>query len=229
MVEKKQKTTNSGNLPSSEKVEAIIRILDRMYPTVRCSLDFTEPLQLLVATILSAQCTDERVNQVTPLLFRKYPDARAYADAPLEELEEDIRTTGFFRNKAKSIQGCCRILHEKFGGEVPRDLDVLTQLPGIGRKTANVILANGFGIPGVFVDTHVSRVSQRLGLTHNTDPVKIERDLMAIIPKEHWIKFCHQLITHGRTLCQARKPKTEICPLHDLCDYALAESKSAKS
>jgi len=202
------------------KVRAILALLDELYPRAKCSLDFRNPLELLVATVLSAQCTDERVNMVTPELFRKYPTAGAYAGAPLEELENDIRSTGFYHNKAKSIKACCRILDERFGGRIPADLDVLVQLPGIGRKTANVILGNAFQVPGIVVDTHVARVAQRLGLTSQKDPEKIEQDLMVLIPRERWIKFSHQLIQHGRQLCQARKPKTEICPLRPYCDYA---------
>ncbi len=202
-----------------EKVRHILPLLDELYPKARCSLDFKDPLQLLVSTILSAQCTDERVNQVTPSLFKNYPDAKAYAEASLEELEEAVRSTGFFRNKAKSIQACCRILHERFGGEVPASLDMLVELPGIGRKTANVILGNSFGIPGIVVDTHVGRVTQRLGLTQHKDPEKIEFDLMAILPRDHWVKFCHQIILHGRQICQARKPRCEICPLRPHCNY----------
>ena len=162
--------------------------------------------------MLSAQCTDERVNLVTPGLFKKYPTARDYARAPLEELENDIRSTGFYHNKAKSIKAACRILDQQFGGRVPPDLDTLVQLPGIGRKTANVILGNAYQIPGIVVDTHVGRVAQRLGLTSRKDPDKIEQDLMALIPRERWIVFSHQLIQHGRRLCQARKPKTETLP-----------------
>ena len=198
----------------------ILSLLDELYPQAKCSLDFRNPLELLVATVLSAQCTDERVNLVVPGLFKKYPTAGAYAQASLEELENDIRSTGFYHNKAKNIKACCRILDERFGGNVPADLDVLVQLPGIGRKTANVILGNAFQIPGIVVDTHVGRVAQRLGLTSQKDPDKIEQDLMVLIPKERWIQFSHQLIQHGRQLCQARKPKTEICPLRPHCDYA---------
>jgi endonuclease-3 len=201
------------------KIRAMLPLLDGLYPDAQCSLDYRGPLQILVATILSAQCTDERVNQVTPSLFKKYPDARAYAEAPLEEIEEAIRSTGFFRNKARSIQGCCRIIHERFGGEVPASLETLVELPGIGRKTANVILGNSFGIPGIVVDTHVSRVSQRLGLTRHKDPEKIEMDLMALVPEDRWVKFCHQIILHGRQICQARKPRCEICPLRPHCTY----------
>jgi endonuclease III len=159
------------------------------------------------------------VNQVTPALFEKYPSAVSYAEAPAEELESDIRSTGFYRNKARSIQSCCRILHEKYQGGVPADLQTLVQLPGIGRKTANVILGNAFGIPGIVVDTHVGRVSQRIGLTMNKYPEKIEQDLMALIPQARWTLFCHQLITHGRQLCLARSPKCDRCPLRPYCDY----------
>lgn len=219
--ERTEKTVPS---PAEAKVHDILALLDALYPRAHCSLDFRNPLQLLVATILSAQCTDERVNQVTPTLFAKYPDARSFAEAPLEDLEEAIRPTGFFRNKAKSIQGCCRILHERFGGEVPADLETLVQLPGIGRKTANVVLGNSFDIPGIVVDTHVSRVTQRLGLTNHKDPEKIEFDLMALIPRDHWVKFCHQIIHHGRQICQARKPRCEICPLRPHCDYGQQQS-----
>ncbi len=203
-----------------QKVAAILTLLDELYPRARCSLDFQNPLELLVATVLSAQCTDERVNQVTPELFRKYPTAQAYAQAPVEELENDIRSTGFYRNKAKSLKGACQLLVERFGGRVPADLETLILLPGIGRKTANVILGNAFAIPGMVVDTHVGRVAQRLGLSSQKDPEKIEQDLMALIPRERWIEFSHQLIQHGRGLCQARKPKTEYCPLRSYCDYA---------
>lgn len=210
-----------------KKVSAILGMLDELYPAASCSLSSKNPLELLVATVLSAQCTDERVNIVTPGLFKKYPTARDYAQASLEELEEDIRTTGFFHNKAKSIQGACRILEERYGGQVPADMDALVRLPGIGRKTANVILGNAFGIPGIVVDTHVGRVAQRLGLTAQKDPDKIEQDLMAVIPRERWILFSHQLIQHGRRLCQSRKPRTEICPLRPHCDYAAAQPPAA--
>ncbi|MHC1744708.1 MAG: endonuclease III [Syntrophobacteraceae bacterium] len=200
-------------------VSTILAVLDSQYPDARCSLDHSNPLELLVATILSAQCTDERVNQVTPTLFKKYTSAVSYAEAPVEELEADIRSTGFYRNKARSIQGCCRILHEKYQGQVPADLSQLVQLPGVGRKTANVILGNAYGIPGIVVDTHVGRVSQRIGLTANKYPEKIEMDLMALIPREKWTHFCHQLIYHGRRICLARNPKCDRCPLLPHCDY----------
>jgi endonuclease-3 len=203
----------------SEKVDAILAVLDQLYPEARCSLDFNKPLELLIATMLAAQCTDARVNQVTPSLFKKYPSAKAYADARLEELESDIRSTGFYHNKAKNIQACCRILHERFGGDVPADLDALVELPGIGRKTANVILGSVYHIPGIIVDTHVGRVARRLGLTSHKDPVKIEQDLMAIIERERWTLFSHQLVQHGRRICHARKPACPDCPLRLFCDY----------
>jgi endonuclease III len=227
MPSKKDKSKKLLHPVVQNKIETILTLLDELYPSATCSLGFRNPLELLVATVLSAQCTDERVNQVTPGLFRKYPTARAYAQAPLEELENDIRSTGFYHNKAKSIKAACRILDERFNGNIPADLDALVQLPGIGRKTANVILGNAYQIPGIVVDTHVSRVAQRLGLSSQKDPDKIEQDIMLLIPRDRWITFSHQLIQHGRQLCQARKPKTEVCPLRPYCDYAaLGKGKS---
>jgi endonuclease III len=204
---------------AADKIGPILELLDQTYPQAHVTLDFVNPLEMLVATVLSAQCTDVRVNQVTPALFAKYPTAQAYAQAPVEELEDMIRSTGFFRNKAKSIKALCQKLVEDYGGEVPASLDELVKLPGIGRKTANVVLGNAFGIPGIFVDTHLGRVSQRLGLTKHKDPVKIEFDLMPLIPKERWVKFSHQMIWHGRQICDARKPKCPLCPLLPYCDY----------
>ncbi len=209
---------------SSDKVKSILKIVDELYPDAKCSLDFHNPLQLMVATILSAQCTDERVNKVAPALFEKYSSARQWAEASLEELEQDIKSTGFYHNKALAIKGSCKILTDSFDGQVPADMETLLRLPGIGRKTANVILGNAFGIPGIAVDTHVARVSARIGLTHEKDRDKIEQDLMALIPKEKWIKFSHQLIQHGRRICIARKPKCSICPLRPHCDYGTDES-----
>jgi endonuclease III len=206
-------------MKAAEKIGPILELLDRQYPEAHVTLDFTNPLEMLVATVLSAQCTDVRVNQVTPALFAKYRCAADYAKAPLEELEEMIRPTGFFRNKAKSIKALCQKLVENYKGEVPASLDDLVKLPGIGRKTANVVLGNAFGIPGIFVDTHLGRVSQRLGLTKQKDPVKIEFDLMPLIPKEHWVKFSHQMIQHGRQICHARNPKCSICPILPYCDF----------
>lgn len=214
--------------PPVEKVQAVVSLLDKHYPKAGCTLDFQNPLQLLVATILSAQCTDERVNKVTPGLFAKYPDADAFADASLEELEADIKSTGFYRNKAKSIQGCCQAIREGFQGQVPADLDALVGLPGIGRKTANVVLGNAYGFPAVTVDTHVGRVAQRLGLTSHKDAVKIEKALMAILPEERWLLFSHQLILHGRTVCHSRKPLCPECPLLAHCDYGLAQEATPR-
>lgn len=206
-------------LPAPAKVTAILQLLNQDYPAAQCTLNFQNPLQLLIATILSAQCTDERVNQVTPRLFAKYSNAGDFARAPLKDLEAEIQSTGFYRNKAKNIQACCRILEERFDGQIPAQLDVLVALPGIGRKTANVVLGNAFQIPGLVVDTHVGRVSQRLGLTQQKDPVKIETALMALIPEDRWVLFSHQLILHGRRVCIARKPKCPVCSLQDHCDY----------
>ncbi len=206
---------------NSDKVKSILKILDELYPDPRCSLDFTDPLQLLVATILSAQCTDERVNLVTPALFGKYPSAKAFAEAPLAQLEQDIRSTGFYHNKAVAIRESSKIIAERFGGQVPRDMETLVGLPGVGRKTANVILGNAFGIPGIAVDTHVSRVSTRLGLTHAKGADKIEQDLKALLDRARWVKFSHQLIQHGRKICTAKKPQCPICPLRPHCDYGM--------
>lgn len=210
-------------MAASEKISQVLQVLEEYYPEAHCTLNFTNPLELLVATVLSAQCTDERVNQETVKIFARYRTAAAYAQAPLAELEEAFHATGFFRQKAKSIKQICQVLVEKFGGEIPPSLEELVKLPGIGRKTANVILGNAFGIPGIVVDTHVSRVAQRLGLTRQRDPVKIEFDLMALVPREKWVKFSHQLIWHGRRICKARKPDCPACPLRAVCDYFQAQ------
>ena len=202
-----------------ERIVTILDILTELYPDARCSLDYRNPLELLVATILSAQCTDERVNKVTPALFAKYPAAEDYAQAPLEELEEMVQSTGFYRNKAKNIRECCRILAEHHGGIPPANLDELVKLPGVGRKTANVVLGDAYGIPGIVVDTHVGRIAGRLGFTAHTDPEKIEQDLMVAVPKERWTLFCHQVIMLGRSLCKARKPDCPACPLRPHCNY----------
>lgn len=204
---------------TKQRITKITGILRRTYPDVKTALRHKNPVQLLVATILSAQCTDEQVNRVTPTLFKKLPTAKDFAEVSLSDLEGMIRSTGFYRNKAKSIKACCTALVERHGGKVPDNIEDLVKLPGIGRKTANVILGSAFGIPGIVIDTHVKRVSQRIGLTRESDPVKIEFDLMALIPKKDWIAFSHQMIWHGRALCQARKPKCPECPLLDLCDY----------
>ena len=197
----------------------ILPILKREYPDARCSLDHETPLQLIVATILSAQCTDERVNIVTKDLFRKYRTAKDYATAPQERLEKDIQSTGFYRNKARSLRNMAAALVEKHGGRVPQTMEELTALAGVGRKTANVVLGNAFGQNvGVVVDTHVTRLSNRLGLTkHAIDAVKIEQDLMKVVPREEWTLFSHLLIHHGRAICQARKPKCDRCPLLPHC------------
>lgn len=201
-----------------QRTRTIIARLKKAYPDAQCSLRHTNPLELLVATILSAQCTDERVNIVTADLFRKYRAATDYVNVPQTELEQDIRSTGFYRNKAKAIQGAAKIISEQHGGRVPDDLDGLLALPGVARKTANVVLGNAFGITsGIVVDTHVSRLSQRLGLTTNEQPEKIERDLLELVPKQDWIDFSHLLIYHGRQVCKARKPECERCVVESLC------------
>lgn len=195
--------------------------LEAAHPDAHCELDFQSPFQLLVATILSAQCTDRRVNMVTPALFAAYPDAAALATARLEDVEELVRSTGFFRSKAKSLVGMATGLVEHHGGEVPADMDALVRLPGVGRKTANVILGNAFHVAvGVVVDTHVQRVAGRLGLTHGTDPVKIEQELMRDFPREQWTMLAHLLIFHGRRICDARRPRCEECTLRDICPSA---------
>jgi endonuclease-3 len=199
------------------RVRMILRRLAKAYPDARCALDFRTPLELLIATILSAQCTDVRVNMVTPALFAKYRSAEAYAAADPRDLETLIQSTGFFRAKAKSIQAACRIIIEDHGGDVPRDLESLVKLPGVGRKTANVVLGNCFDVPGITVDTHVGRLSRRLGLTKLTDPVKVEHDLMAVIPEKDWVMFSHRMIFHGRQICHARKPDCSHCVLEDIC------------
>jgi endonuclease III len=196
----------------------IIAALQRAYPEAHCELNFSNPLELLIATILSAQCTDKRVNMVTAELFQKHRSARDFAEAPLAGLERAIQSTGFFRNKAKNIQACCRKLVEQHGGEVPRTLEELTRLDGVGRKTANVVLGNAFGInEGVVVDTHVARLANRLGLTKHAHPEKIEQDLMKLVPREQWTLFSHWLIWHGRRRCSARKPDCAHCEVRNLC------------
>ncbi len=200
------------------RTRKIIESLQKAYPNAHCELNSSIPLELLIATILSAQCTDKRVNIVTAELFKKFRRASDYAEAPLAEIEEVIKTTGFFRNKAKNIQACCRKLVERYGGEVPRTMDELVHLDGVGRKTANVVLGNAFDINvGVVVDTHVGRLSLRLGLTKETDPVKVEQDLMKLVPREQWTHFSHWLIWHGRRRCSARKPDCAACEIRALC------------
>lgn len=195
--------------------------LTKRYPDTKCSLDFTNAFELLIATILAAQSTDVRVNIVTKSLFRKYPGPRELANADLVAMETDVKQTGFFRNKAKAVINCSKAIMERHHGEVPRTIDELTALPGVGRKTANVVLGNAYGINvGVVVDTHVGRVSGRLGLTEHADPEKIEQDLMKLVPRDHWTVFAHRVIDHGRETCIARKPQCEVCVLNDLCPSA---------
>jgi len=204
------------------RVKRIVSALARAYPEARCALVFASPLELLVATILSAQCTDARVNQVTSGLFRKYRSARDYAQAAPAELENDIRSTGFYRNKARAIRACCAALLERHDGAVPRTMEELTALPGVGRKTANLVLAEAFGVPGITVDTHVTRVTRRLGLTQRTDPDRIEQDLMALLPRDQWNGFSLRVIQHGRAVCKARTPRCHQCVLLQSCPTGLA-------
>jgi endonuclease III len=210
--------TQPGPAPDTARARKIVSRLKKQYPEAICELDFTTAFELLVATILAAQCTDARVNIVTRELFRKYPTPQSYLDVEQEELERDIHSTGFFRNKAKSIRGACRMIVDDFGGEVPRTMDELLTLPGVARKTANVVLGTAFGISaGVVVDTHVGRLSRRLALTTHDDPEKVERDLMAIIPRREWTDFAHRLVLHGRRVCHARGPNCGACCLNDIC------------
>lgn len=212
--------TRKWSAKQQRAIEILIR-LKRLYPEAPCTLNYETPVQLLVATILSAQCTDERVNQVTPALFSRFPDAGAFAAANVEEIETLIRSTNFYRNKAKNIQGTCRMIMVEFGGEVPKRMEELLKLPGVARKTANVVLAHAYDIhAGVTVDTHVKRLSNRLGLTEHTDPIRIERDLMRLLPPEEWENWSIRLIYHGRAICQARKPLCDDCVLADLCPSA---------
>lgn len=222
------KNPKSGRGTDPARVNEILRRLDQLYPNAYCELWHSSPWELLVATILSAQCTDERVNRVTPELFRKYPSVYAFARLEPEELQPDIRSTGFFRNKAKSIVGAARKITSEFAGQVPQTMDEILNLPGVARKTANVVLGTAFNhTTGVVVDTHVHRIARRLDLTRQDAPVKIEQDLMKIIPKDKWIEFGHQVIWHGRRLCYARKPRCPECLLDDIC-YAPDKSKPTK-
>jgi endonuclease-3 len=207
------------SLTKKQRALAILSRIQDLYPDATCSLDYATPVQLLVATILSAQCTDERVNKVTPGLFKRFPDAESLANADLTELEELVRSTGFYRNKAKNIQGACRMIVQDFNAVVPNKMEELLKLPGVARKTANVVLAHAYGInAGVTVDTHVKRLSQRLGLTKNTEPVGIEKDLMQLLPQPDWENWSIRLIYHGRAVCKARSPGCDVCELADLCD-----------
>lgn len=213
----RKKTARKLPARKQRALEILLR-LKRLYPNAPCTLTYETPVQLLVATILSAQCTDERVNMVTPELFRRYPDAEALASAELSDIEVLIRSTGFYRNKAKNIQAACRMLVTQHGGQVPQRMEELLALPGVARKTANVVLAHAYGInAGVTVDTHVKRLSQRLGFTEHTDPIRIERDLMKLIPQPDWENWSIRLIYHGRAVCNARNPACDRCLLADLC------------
>ncbi len=214
--------TYTGPKPGSpEQIQAIINELRHLYPDAKCSLDFSNPLELLVATQLSAQCTDERVNLVTRDLFKKYRSAEDYATVSQEELEQDIRSTGFYRNKAKNIRAACQLLITNYHGEVPNSMTDLLKLPGVARKTANVVLGNAFGIiEGFVVDTHIGRLARRIGWTKNEDPVKVEQDLIRLVPRQDWLDLSHLLIFHGRAICQARKPLCQQCALTKLCPSA---------
>jgi endonuclease-3 len=204
---------------ATARVKKIIAALKRAHPNAKLALDFSSPLELLVALILAAQCTDAKVNEVTSQLFKRYRRARDYAAASQEELEEQIRATGFFRQKAKSVRACCQQLVDRFDGKVPATLDDLLTLPGVGRKTANILLGNAFGVAGIGVDTHVGRLSQRLGLTKQTDPDKIEFDLVARVPRNEQVKFCHLLQYHGRRVCKAKQPDCPACVISALCPF----------
>jgi endonuclease-3 len=212
--------TRKWSAKQQRALDILIR-LKQLYPEAPCTLNYETPVQLLVATILSAQCTDERVNQVTPKLFSRFPDAAALVNADLQELENLVRSTGFYRNKAKNIQAACRLIQTEFGGQVPQRMEQLLQLPGVARKTANVVLAHAYGIHvGVTVDTHVKRLSYRLGLTTHTDPIRIERDLMRLLPQPEWENWSIRLIYHGRAICKAQNPACYACILADLCPSA---------
>lgn len=212
-------------MDKKERVLKIIKIFDELYTDADCSLEYRDPLQLLLATQLAAQCTDARVNIVTKTLFKKYKDVYDFANADLHELEQDIKSTGFYHNKAKNIINCCKMLIEKYNGEVPANMDDLLQLPGVGRKTANLVLGDIFKIPGIVVDTHAKRLSNRMGFTENDDPAKVEFDLMKVVPKESWNKFCHQLVYHGRAVCTARKANCDVCKVRPFCDYGQAQGE----
>jgi len=209
-----------------EKVNNVLKLLDKYYPTKdKCYLNYENAWQLLFATILSAQCTDDRVNIVTKDLFKKYPTLKSFAEANFEDMEEDVRTTGFYHNKAKNIILSARMLLEKYDGKMPSEIDELIKLPGVGRKTANVIRSHIFNLPSIVVDTHVKRISNKIGFTESKDPVKIEFELMDILPKEHWIRYNTQIIAHGRTICKARKAECEICFLNKYCNYFINSVK----
>jgi endonuclease-3 len=208
-------------MTDQNRASEIACILKKKYPDAECTLNFKYPWQLMIAAILAAQCTDARVNIITADLFEKYPDLEAFASASQSDMEEDIRSCGLFRNKAKAIIASSSMLLERYAGEVPSDMDALLRLPGIGRKIANLIMGDSFGVPAVVVDTHCARITRLLGLTSHSDPVRIERDLMAILPKEIWTSWGHLMVAHGREICKARQPVCEECPVNKLCLYAL--------
>jgi len=202
-----------------EKALQIINVFDKLYPEAYCSLEYKNPLELLLSTQMAAQCTDARVNIVAKNLYCKYKTAQDFANADIIELQEDIRSTGFYRNKAKNIIACCKLLVEKYNGKVPGTMEELLELPGVGRKTANLVLYEIYGVQGIIVDTHAKRLSNRIGLTKNDDPEKIEYDLQKIVPKSSWAEFCHKLVSHGREVCKARKPECESCEIRQFCLY----------
>jgi endonuclease-3 len=220
MAKKAKAKIKVDKLEAAECVKKILPILKKTYPDAKTALNFTNPLELLIATILSAQCTDVRVNIVTKELYKKYRSASDWANADIKQIESDIKSTGFYRNKAQSIKKSCAELIKQFCGKVPDNMDELVKLPGVGRKTANVVLGNAFGQPAIACDTHVIRLSRRLGLSENSDPVKLEFDLAGIVPKKKWTLFSHLLISHGRSVCVARKPRCEVCPVSKYCPAA---------
>jgi len=220
MAKKPKTTIKVDKAEAAERVKKIYPILEKAYPDAKTALDFRNPLELLIATILSAQCTDVRVNMVTKDLFKKYKSAADWIKADIKQIESDIKSTGFYHNKALSIKGACTKITEQFGGKVPDTMEELLQLPGVGRKTANVVLGNAFGKPAIACDTHVIRLSRRLGLSENTDPVKIEFDLAEIVPQKNWTFFGNMLILHGRNICEARKPRCPACPIAKFCPAA---------
>ena len=225
MAAKMKKKPSGGTVDDKARITRIIELLEKEFPDAKIALHYTNPLELLIATILSAQCTDERVNIVTKTLFEKYRKAKDYADAGLKELEQDIKSTGFYHNKARNIKKCCKMLVEKFDSHVPRTMAEMLELPGVARKTANIVLQNAYGVvEGIAIDTHVRRVSARLGLTENEDPGKIEQDLMRIVPKDKWMRIADLLIFLGRRVCAARKPKCEACVLNRICPSAFTFS-----
>jgi endonuclease III len=210
-----------------QRVNEIIKQFDELYAEAECSLEYNDPLQLLISTQLAAQCTDARVNIVTKTLFQKYKNVHDFANADLQELEQDVKSTGFYHNKARNIINCCCMLINEYDGRVPGNMEDLLKLPGVGRKTANLVLGDIFGVPGVVVDTHAKRLSNRIGLTRNEDPEKVEYDLMKVVPKKHWSKFCHQLVYHGRAVCNARKPNCEGCTIRRYCDFGSMGGKQS--